>query len=47
MLAITFRMFSAITSVLSWVEKGVTASKEPRNVMKKEIRRVICIYLVV
>lgn len=47
MLAITFKMLSAIASVLSWGEKGVTASKETRNVMKKEIRGVICIYLVV
>lgn len=40
-------MLPATTGVLSWGEKGITASKEIRNVMKKEIRGVICIYLVV
>lgn len=47
MLAIAFKMLSAVASVLSWGEKGVTASKETRKVVKKEIREVICIYLVV
>lgn len=39
-------MLSAIAGVLSWGEKGVAASKETRNLMKKEIKGVICIYLV-
>lgn len=45
MLAITFKVLSAITGVLSWGEKGIAASKETRNLMKKEIKGVICIYL--
>lgn len=46
-LAVTFRMSSAVAGALSRGHKGLTASKETGAATKKEIRGAVCISLVV